>query len=500
MKNMRTNKVERVSAVTLAKSTVAFPGQDHRKGHWDAVRGSDTVSVAKKDVDYAVIHAAHMYGPTTGLVPLLDGMQGNRAIMGSKFQTQALPLVEREAPFVQSTSPTYDRTKRSMEEELALLTVPTSSVHGTVTKVDADYIYIRKHDKTAASNIVKVPYDTNYPFASKTYIHNDVTVKKGDTVKPDQLLATSNFTKDGAMALGKNMKVAYMAYYGKNSNDAVVISEAASKKLTSEHMYKESLLKSSDTVINKNKYQAYYGSQYTGAQLDKLDTNGVAKKGEVFNYGDPLILGLQKAPPSKEALLYGDFHKSLVKPYKDVTVTWDHMTDGEVVDSMDAVRQVMLTMRTREPMKIGDKLANRFGGKGVVSEIIAQERMIQDESGDPVDILFTSAGVVSRINPAQIVEAALGKVVKKTGKPIIFKYRDLKLMNNIIHNIAKVEEIRAKIALGQLGSSGTNQIFLTQITQIKNQYNDLKSLLLEAETEFPGIQEWVEQKLYKAKK
>lgn len=90
-------------------------------------------------------------------------------------------------------------------------------------------------------------------------------------------------------------------------------------------------------------------------------------------------------------------------------------------------------------------------------------------------------------------------VDKETGEPIIIKYKDLKLLNSIYSNISKIEESRAKIALGQLGSSGTNQIFLTQITQIKNQYNDLKSLLLEAESEFPGIQEWVEQKLYKAK-
>ena len=64
----------------------------------------------------------------------------------------------------------------------------------------------------------------------------------------------------------------------------------------------------------------------------------------------------------------------------------------------------------REALELRDKRSKRFGGKGVVSEIIPNERMIKDEGGAPIDVLFTSAGVVSRINPAQIVEASLGKV------------------------------------------------------------------------------------------
>jgi len=417
VRNLKTGKIEPVPATTLAKSVVMFPGQDG-KNNVDAIKGTDVVSVPRAQADYELPDHSHMFGLTTGLVPLLDGMQGNRAIMGSKFQTQALPLLQREAPLVQAQGPNV-RTKTSMERELAKLIVPVSPVDGIISKVDADYIYIKPHTKTAAAGDIKVPYDTLFPLASKTYLHNDVKVKVGDTVKQDQPLADSNFTKDNTLALGKNMKVAYMAYYGKNSNDAVVISEDAATKLTSEHMYKETLGRGSDITTNKNKYIAYYGSKYTSAQLAKIDSNGIIKPGATVNFGDPVILGLQKASPTSEAALYGDFHKSLVKPFRDISVTWDHMSEGEIIDAVDSARQVLVTVRTKEHMKIGDKLANRFGGKGVVSEIVPRNRMVQDESGDPIDILFTSAGVVSRINPAQIVEASLGKVAAKTGKPII---------------------------------------------------------------------------------
>lgn len=417
MHNMRNGRLEDVSVMDLAKSNVAFPGQDHRT-HWDVLQGDHTRSIAKKDVDYVMPNLTHMFSPATSLVPFLDGMQGNRAIMGSKFQAQALPLVHREAPLVQAGG---GPDGESMERTIARVIAPSSSVDGTIEKIDDDYIYIRPHAKTAAAEpaLIKVPYNTYFPLTAKTYLHDTLNVKVGDKVKQDQILGESNFTKGGETALGKNLSIAYMAYYGKNSNDAVVISEGASHKLTSEHMYKEVLQKGPDIIIHKAKYVAYYGVRFTAEQLNKLDENGVAKKGATFNKGDPLILGLRKAAPTPEQAMLGLFHKALLKPYRDVTITWDKLVPATVQDVTNATRQVMVTIRTQEPMKIGDKLSNRFGGKGVVSEIIPDNRMIQDENKKPIDVLFTSAGIVSRINPGQVVEAALGKVAEKIGKPIV---------------------------------------------------------------------------------
>lgn len=410
-----------VSVVDTVNKNIAFPNQDPTHTHLDVVRGADVVSVKREDVDFILPNTESMFSPSTGLVPLLNNMQGNRGIMGSKFQTQALPLKAREAPYVQS-----GYGKSSMETELAKLVVPTARESGTVVKIDKDFIYIRPDSpidtKTSAfveNGIRKLTYDTHFPLASKTHLHNELTVKEGDKVTAGQQLAESNFTRDGQMALGKNMSIAYMAYYGKNSNDAVVISQGAAEKLISEHMYKETLYKSSDILTGKSRFKAYYGQQYTAAQLDKLDENGVAKPGQVFNYKDPVILALRKSPPTPEATLLGKFSKSLVKPYRDASVIWEHTNPGTVIDAVNANKQISVTLTTDEPMKVGDKLSNRFGGKGVVSEIIPDEQMVKDGKGKPIDILFTSAGIISRINPSQVVEAALGKVVEKTGKPIV---------------------------------------------------------------------------------
>ena len=191
-------------------------------------------------------------------------------------------------------------------------------------------------------------------------------------------------------------------------------------------MYKKSLPKDAETILDKKKFTASYGMRFTKAQLDKLDDKGVIKPGSKLEYGDPLVLAMRKTEPSAEQKVLGQFSKSLLKPFEDISLLWDKAVPAEIVDAMDSTMQVMVTVKTAEPMKIGDKLSGRFGNKSVVSEIIDDEKMIRDENDEPIDVLVTSAGVVSRVNPNQIVEAALGKVAYKTGKPVVMPQFDRK--------------------------------------------------------------------------
>lgn len=449
MRNARTGKLEYVAATDLAQKTVAFPKQNLRgRKKIDVLRDGQVYSVNPNEADYEVPDPSRLYSPTTNLVPFLNSAQGNRNIMGSKMHTQALPLVERDVPYVQIQS--WD-PKKTVERQMGEMIVPMSPVDGTVEKIDKDYIYIRpssmkKADadvelsrelqiafatptsqvggvKTAAAraDLVKVPYATDFPLMSKTYMHDDVTVQKGQKVRAGQTLADTNFTKDGTLALGKNMSIGYMPYYGFNSNDAVVISESAAKKLTSRHMYKETLAIDSSVVLGKNKHMANYGAKYSRPEYARLDEQGVVKRGQKVGYGDLLIAAMRKDQASSHAQLLGKLHKSLVKPYRDAAVTWDHEHEGEVVDVAITPKLITITVRMDAPMGVGDKLAGRYGNKGVVSKIIPDAQMVQDEAGKPIDILMTSAGVITRINPSQILETAVGKVAEKTGKPIVIE-------------------------------------------------------------------------------
>jgi len=489
MHDVRKGKLRDVPVDTLEGSTIAFHGEGKKRYGVSAMRKGELVSVPRSQVDYAVPHANFLYSPATTLVPFIESSQGNRVLMGGKMATQALPLLEREEPYIQAESYNQGRT---MEQEMAQLVVPTSPVNGEVAKVDQDYIYIRPngtktgsselelapiehawtakegseccdvcsssattrvlwaeghgyipacekhkeeiaeskgddfsgfkpfpHDKQASgATLVRVPYDTDYPLSSKTRLHNTVTVKKGDKVRTNQHLAESNFTRNGRMALGRNMNVGYLAYYGLNTNDAVVVSETAAQKLTSEHMYKEALALDTDITLNKKKHRMIYGTRWTAAQYDNLDNQGIAKPGATVHPGDPIILALRKAAPSPEQQMLGRLHKTLATPFREQAVTWDHKSPGTIAEVVATGTRILVTVKTNEPASIGDKLAGRYGNKGVISHILPDDVMVQTPDGKPLDILMPPTGVNSRVNPAQVLETALAKVARKTGEPI----------------------------------------------------------------------------------
>ena len=417
VKDVKTGKNIHVRAGTLKEKVVAFPNQE-LKGTVDALVDGQIRRTSAAKVQYQVPHASAMYSPTTNLVPFIESLQGNRAVMGSKMQVQALSLVDRDAPMIQVKSP----RGASYERLMGGIINPVAPVDGTVAKVDENYVYIRPDEEKVSAKggkLIKVPYETDFPLAAKTYLSHDMNVKKGDSVKAGQQMGESNFSRDGVLSLGKNMSVAYMPYHGANSNDAVVISEGAAKKLTSERMYTFTVPRDNDMTLNKNKHKVYYGHGYTKGQYSNVDKDGLIKPGTKILPGDPLMMGLRKSTMTADDLLLGRLHKSLARPYREQAQLWDHDHAGEVVDVVKTPKRVAITVKTNEPMGIGDKLAGRYGNKGVVSQIVPDAQMIQDESGKPIDVLMTSAGVVSRTNPAQIIETAVGKVAEKTGKPIV---------------------------------------------------------------------------------
>jgi DNA-directed RNA polymerase beta subunit/intein/homing endonuclease len=355
--DVRTKRNKYIKAGDLQTSIVAFPFQK-MKGTVDVLEKGVVRKVPASRVDYMFPHQSQMYSPTTNLIPFLESAQGNRAVMGSKMQVQALSLLEREIPFVQVATP----SGKSFESMLGRVINPSSPVAGVVQKIDDDYIYIKPDAKLgAAEQLIKIPYNKNFPLAAKTYLNHDITVKPGDHVKEKQLLGDSNFTRDGTLALGKNMRVAYMPYYGANSNDAVVVSEEASRKLTSERMYKVVVNRDPGLTLDAKKHQVYYGHNYTTEQRKNLDDGGVIKPGTKVLPGDPLVVGVRKTELSPDDLIFGKLHRSLAKPHKEFAQTWDHDNPGEVVDVVITPSRVAITVKTAERASIGDKLCYAKG-------------------------------------------------------------------------------------------------------------------------------------------
>lgn len=248
-----------------------------------------------------------------------------------------------------------------------------------------------------------------------TFIRNMPLVKAGARVKPGQMLASSNFTNDeGLAALGTNLKTAYATYHGKNFEDAIVVSESTAKKMTSEHLYKEALEKDDDLTVDKKKFFRLFPGRFDKEQLKTIDPKiGIAKPGTQLKYGDPVILAVREREPSKMTMGR--------RRHSDASIIWDHhfpaTVTSVVTDVVAGKKNYSAYVRANVPLEVGDKLSSRHGAKGVVSEIVPDEKMMKDKNGEPFDIILAPEGLLSRTNPAQLIETQLGKVAVKTGIP-----------------------------------------------------------------------------------
>jgi len=405
--NARTGDKEWVDSRTAARANVVTPDSMKGEGKYVAsVTHKGINLVGRDEVDYIVPSGDDMFSEGANLVPMKSGVKGMRLLMGSKFMAQALPLVSREAPHVRTSE--EKGSQDSVEKRLGThMGAVRANQDGEVLTVSKDGVKVKYADGTTETHEL---YD-NMPFARKTYLRNSAKVSKGDKVKAGQLLAGSNYTDDkGNMALGSNLRVSYMNYDGKVFEDAIVISSDAAKKLTSEHMYTEDFEKDKDTHMGRDKYLAVFPGKFDHKQLKTLDDDGVVKKGTIVRYGDPMVLAYNEKQGSATM---GRRLRS------DATQIWKHKFPGVVTDTAKTKKGFNVGVRANVPMMVGDKLSGRYGDKGVISDIIPMEKMPRDAQGRPVDVILSPLGVISRTNSSQLLEAQLGKIAQKTGKPYV---------------------------------------------------------------------------------
>jgi len=406
--NPKTGGKDWVDSRTASRSILAFPESLEAEGNYvmAMTKARGMFYVPRDEVDYVVPNGDDLFSIGANTVPLKSGVKGMRLLMGSKFVNQALPLVSREAPFVQTTDEDgIESTERRLGSHLGAV---RAEQPGVVTAVRKDRIDVQYQDGTKGSHDL---YE-DFPFNRKTGIRNMPAVKAGQQFGKGDLLASSNYTDDeGVSALGRNMRVAYMNYDGKVFEDAIVISEKAAKTLTSEHMYHDALDVDDDTKVGKSAFRNLYPGKYNKEQMEKLDDRGLVKPGTILNYGDPLFVAYKENEPSP-----GSMGR---RKRKDVSVTWKHHYPGVVTDSAEGKNGFKTYVRANAPMRVGDKLSNRFGGKGVISDIVPDEHMPRDAKGRSYEVLLSPLGIISRTNSSQMVEAALGKIAEKTGESYV---------------------------------------------------------------------------------
>lgn len=407
-------------AIDLYDKYVGFPDPGYKKDlnpsdDVAAIYRGKLVHVRRDQLDYQIPSPHDLSTTTVNTIPFMNANQGNRLLMGAKHVQQALPLKDPEKRLVKPVMEkghTYrDRPMNSVAELVGNWTIPRAPHDGIVTKITDDFVYI----KGADGSETPVDYENNVPLATKTFLNNDLTVKVGDRVTKNQPLGGSNFTRDGELTMGRNLTVAYMPYEGLNHEDGLVVSEECAKKMTSVHSDKVSLRVDKTITCGKDKFAAAFPARFTKEQLAKLDSDGLAKKGEILENGDPVIVALGDNSASRANQVLGNLHKALRHPYKDISEVYEGAYPAEVIGSASTHSVKTVSLKIEKPLQIGDKLSGSYGNKGTCAKILPSDQMPKDENGNPVDMVFSSVGVISRINAGQILEGSLGKVSKKTG-------------------------------------------------------------------------------------
>ncbi len=412
--DLRARRERSVTPLDVHRATVAFPDYFDpvanklvaKNGRVKAVRAGEIVEVQAKDVDYAFMLPEHLFDTNSAAVPFLSHNNGVRLMTAAKMGVQSKPLVAREAPIVQVALAGNKTLEQGVGEAFSI----RAPVAGVVKSVTNDAITV---DDT------RVPIPDHFPLNSNNHLHAHVVVKVGDKVKKGELLADTNYTRGGELAQGTNLRVAYVPYKGLNFEDGVVISDGASHKLTSEHVYQVPLAHDADAVFSKSRFTAYFPAKFTSEQLATLDADGIVKKGTVLGYGSPMAVALQPQRQGTESERLAQVSRMLAREFRDTSLTWRKQVQGTVVDVARREHEIIVHVRTEESARVGDKLVGRYGNKGVIVHIVPDKEMPRDAKGRTLDLLLNPNGVVGRMNLGQILETTASRIAEKTGKPYV---------------------------------------------------------------------------------
>ncbi|MBQ6291636.1 MAG: DNA-directed RNA polymerase subunit beta, partial [Bacteroidales bacterium] len=293
---------------------------------------ADFPVVTKEEVDYMDVAPNQMASVAASLIPFLEHDDAHRALMGANMMRQAVPLLSPESPIVGT----------GLEERVCIdsRTQIIAERSGVVTYVDANEIHVR-YDRTDEERYVSfTPDETvyNLPICRRTNQSTTITLKpivrKGDTVEAGQVLTEGYATQAGELALGRNLKVAFMPWKGYNYEDAIVLSEEMVKWdiLTSIHV-DEYLTEVRETKRGMEELTSDIPNVSEDATKD-LDKDGIVRIGAHIEPGDIMIGKITpkgESDPSPEEKLLKAIFGDKAGDVKDASLKANPSLSGTVI-------------------------------------------------------------------------------------------------------------------------------------------------------------------------
>lgn len=379
------------------------------------------------------------------MVPFLEHDDQTRLQMSSAQMRQALNLSDFDEPIVQSGCEGLyiDHTQF----------IKRAKRNGEVIFCDGRFLIVVYDDNSV--DLFNVENRRVYTE------HMDIMYKNfkaGEKFKAGDILAESVFCKNGKLALGKNLLTGVMVYHGNNYEDGIVISDRLVKEEVLSSIHVEDM---SFTIPPHKLLLPLIPSKNENDYKPLPTVNEILKIGQPYAiikefknedfysvFNEPIILTSNKILRITKLRIYANSYKTGLHQYSNFiekTLTEQNETDSVIreilkerlpreaaeklikennIDMMlnagkfkikkQKINGVLVDMTGvyMRPVQIGDKLANRHGNKGVISQIIAHEKMPMLEDGRHLDICINPLGIISRMNIGQSFELALSKIVE----------------------------------------------------------------------------------------
>ncbi len=294
---------------------------------------ADFPVVAPEEITLMDVSPSQIASIAAALIPFLEHDDANRALMGSNMMRQGVPLLRPEAPIVGTG------IEGQLIQDSRTQIVAEGS--GEVIYVDADVIRV-KYDRSADQEFISfdsATKDYKLPKFQKTNQNTTIDlhpiVRKGDKVVAGQILTEGFATENGELALGKNLKVAYIPWKGYNYEDAIVLSERIVREdmFTSVHVV-EQLLEVRETKRGMEEFTADIPNVSEDATKD-LDENGIIRIGAHIKPGDIIIGKITpkgESDPSPEEKLLKAIFGDKAGDVKDASLKASPSLAGVVIE------------------------------------------------------------------------------------------------------------------------------------------------------------------------
>ena len=463
-KNKVSDEIHYLSAIDESDFVIAQASAqlDKKRGFVDNLvtvryKGETTLKL-REEVDYMDVAPQQMVSIAAALIPFLEHDDANRALMGSNMQRQAVPTLKTEKPLVGTGM------ERNVASDSGVCEVADRG--GVIESVDAARIIVRVNDEEtdAGEAGVDIYNLTKYTRSNQnTCISQRPLVKEGDAVTRNDILADGPSIDMGELALGQNMRIAFMPWNGYNLEDSILISERVVKeeRFTTIHI-QELTCVARDTKLGSEEITADIPNVGEGA-LGKLDESGIVYIGAEVGAGDILVgkvtpKGETQLTP-EEKLLRAIFGEK-ASDVKDTSLRVPTSVKGTVID---------VQVFTRDGL---DKDQRAVEIEGL--QLAKVRKDIDDEYR-----------IVEGATFERLHKALIGKVI--AGGPILRKGQ--KVTNDYLSNLPRDDWFKLRMSNDKLNKQlqRAEEQLKERRQELDERFEDKKKKLTQGDDLAPGV-------------